>query len=484
MPAEIQVFPTTALGDTTYLLTVGQDAALVDPQRDAWRFLAAAESRGLTVRYVLETHVHNDYLSGALEVRTATGAQILAPARGAYRFPYRGMAEGDELELGGVVLRAMETPGHTPEHLAWLVAESGRPVAAFTGGSLLLGSAGRTDLVGEHSTEQLTRAQFHSLRRLADLPDQTMVLPTHGPGSFCAATVPQQPAASTIGRQRRDNPAMLAPDEDSFVRQQLRGLLRYPSYYRHMAPANRAGPSVLGGLPDLRALSAADVDHLARSGAWIVDTRDRWSFTFAHVPGSINVELDDTFASFVGWVVPFGAPIVLVVPEDDGGQGQEAFTQLLRIGYDQVDGYLDGGLRAWQSTGRTARSYPVADVDDLRRADMTNAPPLVLDVRQPEEWAHGVIPGSLRLFVGDLPGRVDDLPRDREVWTICRSGHRAAIAASLLDRADRQVRLVARGGVEGWFALSPTTDELPSSERLTLPLTVGGDPGKGRFAQR
>jgi hydroxyacylglutathione hydrolase len=176
--------------------------------------------------------------------------------------------------------------------------------------------------------------------------------------------------------------------------------------------------------------------------------------------------------------------MVLVVPEEDGGQAQGAFTQLLRIGYEQVDGYLDGGVRAWQSTGRTARSYPVADVDDLRRADTTNAPPLVLDVRQPEEWAHGVIPGSLRLFVGDLPGRVDDLPRDKEVWTICRSGHRAAIAASLLDRAGRQVRLVARGGVEGWFTLSPATDELPSSERLTLPLTVRGDLGIRSSAQR
>jgi hydroxyacylglutathione hydrolase len=465
MPAEIQVFPTTALGDNTYLLTVGRDAALVDPQRDAWRFLAAAESRRLTVRYLLETHVHNDYVSGALEVRAATGAQVVAPAKGAYRFPHLGMAEGDELQLGGVALRAMETPGHTPEHLAYIVSESGRPVAAFTGGSLLLGGAGRTDLVGENSTEQLTRAQFHSLRRLGDLPDQTRVLPTHGAGSFCAATAPPQPPASTIGRQRRNNPAMLAPDEDSFVRQQLRGLLRYPSYYRHMAPANRAGPTVLGGLPNLRALSAADVDHLTRSGAWIVDTRDRWSFASAHLPGSINVELDDTFASYVGWVVPFAAPIVLVLPEEDGGQGQDALTQLLRIGYDQVDGYLDGGIRAWWSTGRTARSYPVADVDDLCRADATNAPPLVLDVRQPSEWAQGVIPGSLRLFVGDLPGRVDDLPRDREVWTICRSGHRAAIAASLLDRAGRQVRLVARGGAERWHPLSAATDEVPHVAR-------------------
>jgi hydroxyacylglutathione hydrolase len=456
MRSEIQVFPTTTLGNNTYLLAVGRDAALVDPQRDAWRFLAAEESQGLTIRYVLETHVHNDYVSGALEVRAATGAQVVAPAKGAYRFPHRGMAEGDEIDLGGVVLRAMETPGHTPEHLAYLLSESGRPVAVFTGGSLLLGSAGRTDLFGDRSTQDLTKAQFHSLRRLAELPDQTRVLPTHGAGSFCAATALSQQPASTIAQQRRENPAMLAPDEDSFVRQQLRGLLLHPSYYRHMTPTNRAGPPVLGGPPDLRALPAADVGHLARSGTWVVDIRDRWSFAAAHIPGSINVELDNVFASFVGWVVPFGAPIVLVVPEGGDRHGQEALTQLFRIGYERVEGYLAGGVQAWLATGRTARFYPVAEVDDLRRASATDAPPLVLDVRQPSEWAQGVIPGSVHLFVGDLPGLVDELPKDREIWTICRSGYRAAIAASLLDAAGNRVRLVAREGVERWPAPNQT----------------------------
>lgn len=465
MRSEIQVFPTTTLGNNTYLLAVGRDAALVDPQRDAWRFLAAAESRGLTIRYVLETHVHNDYVSGALEVRAATGAQVVAPAKGAYRFAHRGMAEGDEVDLGGVVLQAMETPGHTPEHLAYIVSESGRPVAVFTGGSLLLGGAGRTDLFGEHRTQDLTKAQFHSLRRLADLPDQTKVLPTHGAGSFCAATAPSQQPASTIGQQRRDNPAMLAPDEGSFVRQQLGGLLLYPSYYRHMAPTNRAGPTVLGGLPDLPALSSADADRLARSGTWVVDIRDRWSFAAAHVPGSINVELDDAFASFVGWIVPFGAPIVLVVPEGDDRQDQEALTQLFRIGYERIEGYLAGGVPAWLATGRTARSYLAAEVDDLRRASATDAPPVVLDVRQPSEWAQGVIPGSVQLFVGDLPGLVDELPKDREIWTICRSGYRAAIAASLLDRAGNRVRLVAREGVERWPAPSPASDEVQPAAR-------------------
>jgi hydroxyacylglutathione hydrolase len=196
-----------------------------------------------------------------------------------------------------------------------------------------------------------------------------------------------------------------------------------------------------------------------------VDIRDRWSFAAAHVPGSINVELGDVFASFVGWVVPFGAPIVLVVPEGGDRSGQEALTQLFRIGYERVEGYLAGGVQAWLSTERTAKSYPMAEVDDLRRATATDAPPLVLDVRQPTEWAQGVIPGSVQLFVGDLPGRVDEFPKDREIWAICRSGYRAAIAASLLDRAGSRVRPVAREGVERWLAPSPASDEVQPAAR-------------------
>jgi hydroxyacylglutathione hydrolase len=261
MPAEIQILPTTTLGNNTYVVAVGSDAALVDPPRDAWRLLAAAESRGLTVRYVLETHLHNDYVSGALEVRAATGAEVVAPVKGAYRFPHRGDGRGPRDRAGRRRPAGDGDPGHTPEHLAYLLSESGRPVAVFTGGSLLLGGAGRTDLFGENSTDDLTRAQFRSLRRLADLPDQTRVLPTHGAGSFCVATAPSQQAASTIGQQRRDNPAMLAADEDGFVRQQLRGLLRYPSNYRQMAPTNRAGPTLLGGLPNLRTSRARSTSN-------------------------------------------------------------------------------------------------------------------------------------------------------------------------------------------------------------------------------
>jgi hydroxyacylglutathione hydrolase len=446
MDARIESFATRSLADSSYLLAVGSDALLVDPQRDAWRFLAAAEARGLTVRYVLETHVHNDYVSGALEVRAATGAEVLAPAAGRYEFVHRGLSDGDEIDLDGVVIRALATPGHTPEHLSYLVAESAAPVAVFTGGCLIHGSAGRTDLLGDERAEELTRAQYRSVRLLAGLSDATRLLPTHGAGSFCAAAAPRTASGSTIGAERVANPALLAPDEEAFVRRQLDGLPRYPAYYRHMAPLNRAGPPLLSRLPDLPARSPAEVAARGAAGAWVVDGRDRLSFAAAHLPGSVNVELDDAFASYVGWIVPFGAPLLLVLPDPPDTAAAEATGQLLRIGYEQVEGYLAGGVAAWQASGRPVRHYPVATVDDLLRAAET-AHPRVLDVRQPAEWAAGTLPGSLRVFVGDLPGRVDGLPRDAELWTVCATGHRAAMAASLLDRAGIPVRLVAKGGL-------------------------------------
>jgi glyoxylase-like metal-dependent hydrolase (beta-lactamase superfamily II)/rhodanese-related sulfurtransferase len=450
MPAEIDAFTTAALGDSSYLVLAGSDAALVDPQRDAWRFLATTAPRGLTVRYVLETHVHNDYISGALEVRAATGAEVIAPARGRYEFPHRPVGEGDEIKLGGISLRALETPGHTPEHLSYLMLEADRPVAVFTGGSLMQGSAGRTDLLGSGRAEALARAQYRSLRRLAELPGATRVLATHGAGSFCASAPRSNERITTIGRERDANPALLAPDEDAFVRRQLDGLLDFPAYYRHMAGLNRAGPAVLERLPSLDPLTADEVAAHAAAGGWVVDARDRRAFAAGHLPGSLNVELNEQFAVYVGWIVPFGAPLVLVLPEPAGRSGAAAVTQLVRIGYERVGGWLAGGVDAWAGAGRPLRDYPIVGIDELGEAGERGA--VVLDVRQEPEWREGAVPGSLRCFVGDLPWALHELPGETELWTVCASGQRASVAASLLDGAGIPVRLVADGGVPDWLA--------------------------------
>jgi rhodanese-related sulfurtransferase len=275
------------------------------------------------------------------------------------------------------------------------------------------------------------------------------VLPTHGAGSFCAAAA-SGGLTSTLVLERVTNPALaLLSDEDAFLRARLRDLPRFPAYYRFMAPINRAGPRVLADLPAPAPLTPDEVALAVRSGAWVLDGRDRWSFAEAHLPGALNVELDDSFSSYVGSVVPFGTRLVLVLPEPARAEGREAVTQLVRIGYDALAGHLEGGVQAWRDSGRALDSYPARDVATLPVGDPAAQ---VLDVRQPAEVADRTLPGSRHIFLGDLPQRMGELSRDRVVWVVCASGRRAAVGASLLRRGGFRVVVVARGGVPSWAA--------------------------------
>ena len=442
---DLDLVETPGLGDTSYLLASYDEALVVDPQRDAGRLFAAAEARGARVRFVLETHVHNDYVSGAAEVRAATGARVVGPADAGYAFPFDPMEEGAELQVGDLRLVALRTPGHTPEHTSYALHRTGSEevLAVFSGGSLLVGSAGRTDLLGADRTQELTRAQFRTMRRFAEMPGGVMVLPTHGAGSFCASGPTQDDRTSTIERERASNPALRAPDEETFVREQLSGLLAFPAYYAHMAPINRAGPQVRGAVPGAPPISPQDLERAAASGARLVDARPGADFAAAHVAGSLNVPLEDSFASYVGWLVPFGTPIALIADASD--VVTEATTQLFRIGY-EVLGALDGGVDAWAASSRPVISYPVATVADVIEEARAGGG-RILDVRQRAEWDAGHVPGSRHCFVGDLPLHLSDLASAEETIVACASGHRSAMAASLLDAAGASVRLVARGGV-------------------------------------
>ena len=453
---DIEPFATPGLGDASYLVASDGEAALVDPQRDAWRFLAVAAARGLRVTRVLETHVHNDYLSGALETRAATGAEIVAPARGRYSFRFRAADEGTAVEVGALRITAMATPGHTPEHLAWAVREAGSPdsappVGVFTGGSLLVGTAGRTDLLGEARTGALTALQQASLRRLAALPPEVRILPTHGAGSFCSAGPAAPSRSTTIGAELAGNPILAMVESAGFRDALLGGLGRYPTYYARMAPRNRAGPTVLGGLPATPSLDPAGLARAITSGVRVVDARPRLEFAASHVPGSLNIELDDSFAAYVGWLLPFDAPIALLLPRPEEAARAEAVTQLLRIGFEHVVGYQAGGIDAWRSAGAEVATYPTTTMAAIYTEAAAGRMPPLLDVRQPIEWRDdGVIEGARTIFVADLPGRLGELPRDRRLTVACKTGGRAAIAASLLDAAGFDVRLVATGGQVGW----------------------------------
>jgi len=453
MDLERAIVRTPGLGNSTYILASDGDALVVDPPRDAWRVRAVLERQGWRLRTIVETHVHNDYLSGALELVSSERATVVAPARGGYAFDHRGADDGDEIELAGIVLRARATPGHTPEHLAWEVhdqaIDGATPNAVLTGGSLLVGSVGRTDLLGADATGDLTRQQFASLRALAALPDDVAVWPTHGSGSFCAAGPLHDAPTSTIGAERFANPLFGMADVSAFHDRLVGGFVPYPTYYAEMAPMNRAGPPVLGGRPALTPLDPSGVADAVAAGARIVDGRGRRQIAAGHIPRSLTVELRDTFASYVGWILPVGTPLVLVLP-DTPDAATEATDQLVRIGFDRIVGVLDGGIDRWAADGRALAEFTTMTTADVAAELRSGARPTIIDVRDEAETREdGRLDDGVEIPLADLiGGHALAIPRGSEVTVACKSGARATVAAGVLEARGHAVRLVPRGGVQ------------------------------------
>ena len=431
---EIITIETPALGDRSYVLVSGDEAAVIDPQRDIDRVEAVLARRSVRLSHVFETHVHNDYVTGGLELARRAGAAYVLAADDDVAYERAGARDGDEFTVGDVVVRAVHTPGHTPTHLSYVVLEAGKPVAAFTGGSMLFGTVGRTDLISAEATEELTRAQFQSVRRLADeLPGEVGVHPTHGFGSFCSSASTSGSDASTIGQERQSNLALTLSDEDTFVEKLLSGLTAYPRYYAHMAPINEAGPTDVDLSPP-EPVDPVEVRRRIHAGEWVVDLRSRTAFARGHLAGTVNLEVGDSFATYLGWVLRWGTPVTLV--GDTAKQVAEAQRQMVRIGIDRPAGAADGGIDTWAIDGEV-RSYRTAAFADLVDA-RDHADTVVLDVRRDDEWAEGRIEGAVHIPLHDLEARFDEVP-DGELWVHCASGYRASIAASLLDRAGRRV---------------------------------------------
>ena len=464
----VEQFFLDGLGHQSYFVvdeTTGV-AAVVDPRRDVDIYLHAARAADATITHVFETHVHNDYVSGAREIRDRSGATIVNATSAELAYEHHGVRDGDHVQVGSMTFRVLATPGHTPDHVSYAVYQSGRdtPSAVFTGGSMLVGSAGRTDLVSPGMTLTLTRAQYHSLRRLLDaLPDDALVYPTHGAGSFCGATSAEPPARwSTIGQERLASPVAQVSDEPEFVRQQLAGYGVYPAYYSYMGDINQRGPLILGKLPALAPLAPHDVRRHMEHGVPLIDGRARDVFAREHVPGALNIELDPSFGTYVGWLLPFNKPLMLLL-DDDAGRG-EAIAQLIRIGYEQHRGYLDGGIAAWKAANLPTSRFEAIDVEELHRRLQRHDRLAVLDVRDAAEWASGHIPGSQHIHIGDLMRRLHELPRQAPVATVCRTGHRAEMAASIVAALGIETIAVQRGGVPDWRALGlPTQFETPAS---------------------
>jgi glyoxylase-like metal-dependent hydrolase (beta-lactamase superfamily II) len=442
-PAHVDVIGVVdeGLGNSSYLVDLGDGRALaVDPSRDLRALRDAAIARQLRIALVAETHLHADFVSGSREVAAATGATILAPAAARLDFGHTGLEDGDEVDLGGLRLRALATPGHTPEHLAFLLLDGTGPLGVFSGGSLIVGSAARTDLIAPEKTEALTRALYRSIRgRLFSLPDDTPVYPTHGAGSFCSAP-PGADRTSTIGRERATNRLLAAPDEDAFVALLLGELGSYPDYFLRLRDVNRRGPGLRGQeTPRLPALSVPELRRVLDQGAELIDVRPVGDFAAGHVPGALSIPLRPAFASWLGWLVLADRRLVFILAADQ--DRDDLVWQCLKVGYEQLAGELAGGMPAWRAGGLDEGRVTVVDPDHVGGQ--------VLDVRQHSEFDSGHIPGAVHIELGSLGRHTADAPPG-ELTVMCGHGERAMTAASILARVGRTDLTVLAGGAEDW----------------------------------
>ncbi|MCC2280180.1 MBL fold metallo-hydrolase [Streptomyces sp. ET3-23] len=423
------------LGNRSYLAGGARAAVAVDPPRDVDQVLAAAARRGVRLVAVLETHLHNDYVSGGLELARLSGARHLVPAGAAVSFERVPVADGDTVPVDeGLALRAVATPGHTPHHLSYVLEENGQASVAFTGGSLLIGTVGRPDLVEPRLTRELARAQHDSARRLArELDDAVQVLPTHGFGSFCSGA-PAQGGATTIGAERWRNSA-LTMEADAFVAELLAGLDDVPAYYAHMGPLNAAGPAPVDLTPPRPADAAAIAARLA-AGEWVVDLRHRAAFAAGHVAGSFNFEGDGRLATYLAWLIPWGKPVTLLAESPE--QIAAAQRELVRVGIDRPAAAATGDPHTWVHEQERLCSFPRARFADLAEARRHRDDVVVLDVRRTSERGAGFVAGAVHIPLHQLRDRFAEVP-EGVVWVHCSAGMRAAIAASLLDAVGREV---------------------------------------------
>ncbi|MFI7430050.1 rhodanese-like domain-containing protein [Micromonospora sp. NPDC049836] len=448
MAVEVSVIATSSLGDRSYLAADGRVAIVVDPQRDIDRILYLAGAKGVRITHVVETHLHNDYVSGGLELARITGAHYLVAAADQVGFDRTPVADGDTVAVSDTLrLRVVGTPGHTFHHLSYVLDESTdgdwQPAGVFTGGSLLFGTTGRTDLLGQQHAHELAQHQHASARRLADLlPDGAQVWPTHGFGSFCSASQADAPD-STIGREKQANPVLrLAADE--FVSQTLAGLDAYPAYYAHMGVANGAGPAPVDLTPVTRADAAELRDRMA-AGEWVVDLRHRKAYATAHLAGTVSLGLDGPMSTWLGWLIDWGTPITLLAETPE--QVADAQRELVRIGIDRPAAQATGPAERWADGPDQLRELRMADFPALAAARAgavpagLPAPDVVLDVRMTNEWRAGHVEGAVHIPLPDLPRRLADVPAGA-VWVHCGSGYRATAAASLLTNAGREVVVI------------------------------------------
>jgi hydroxyacylglutathione hydrolase len=454
----LERFEAPGLAHYSYLLGSNGQAVVIDPERNTDRYLKFADGKNLKITHVLETHIHADYASGASQLAAAAGAELWLSGHDEgedyqYGFAHREMRDGDELVIGNLRIVAIHTPGHTPEHLSFLVYDKtrcGQPMSLFTGDFLFVGSLGRPDLLGEAAKQTLAHSLFESIhRKIEGLPDGVEIYPAHGAGSLCGSGMAQRPQ-STLGYERFCNVFMADREEREFIDAVLGSVPEFPDYYRRMKRMNSEGPPLLDRVPGHTALQVEQFrNELLRLDAVVIDLRRPEAFGGAHIPNAFNIGAGQNLSMWAGWVVPYDRPILLVA--DEGADTASARRSLIRVGLDGIHGWLKGGMRAWIEAGYDQAHVPqisVRELDDERR----RAKPFILDVRSPGEWMAGHIDGAIHIPGGDLPKRTGEIPHDRPVHVICGSGYRSSIAASVLKRAGVPRVINVVGGMSAWKA--------------------------------
>lgn len=450
----LERFEVPGLAQYSYMVGDGGVVAVIDPKRDIDTYLSYADSKGLRIAYVVETHIHADFASGARALAAAAGAELGLSAydRGEsyqYGFAHKRLTEGDELPLGKLVLRTLHTPGHTPEHIGFLLKESGQeqPLALFSGDFLFVGAVGRPDLLGEAEKQDLARSLFNSVQALQSLPDGLLIFPGHGAGSLCGAGLSQR-QQSTLGYERATNPFLQMREEHLFIRQVLETVPEFPDYYRRMKRINAEGPTLLAELPgELRLPVDTFGQKLAELDALVLDLRRPEAFGGAHIPGSYNIGAGPNLSTWAAWVLPYDRPILLV--GESTTEMDAVRRSLIRVGHDGAIGSLRGGIGAWLESGRALARVPQVSVGELKQA-MDQRPTDLLDVRNPEEWHTGHVQGAVHLPAGQLRGRMHELPAGNLLYVMCGSGYRSSVAISVLMAEGFVCVTNVAGGMGAW----------------------------------
>jgi glyoxylase-like metal-dependent hydrolase (beta-lactamase superfamily II)/rhodanese-related sulfurtransferase len=454
-PVQVARFYLGCLAHASYMIASEGVAAVIDPQRDVDVYLETAARKGWKIAYIIETHVHADFVSGHRELAERAGARIYIGAGSGAEFPHVAVNDGDTLEFGSCHLRFLQTPGHTLESICILMKDKtqrDRPASVFTGDTLFVGDVGRPDLSPTHTPQQLAAILYDSIqKKLLTLPDDTEILPAHGAGSLCGRQLASE-SASTIGKQRESNYALLAPTSEEFVRLITDNLPARPEYFARDVDVNRRGAAPISDLPFLAELSAAEVLALQKDGAMIVDTRPAIQFAVGHVPGSIHIALTGQFASWAARILGLDARLIIV--GEDIEHVRESQMRLARVGIENIAGYLAGGVAGWIQNGVELDYIPQITVQDFVELRAEEGDRIaVLDVRELGEVENsGAIEKSTRIPLGSLESRLAEVERDKLLVVHCKGGYRSSIATSILRRAGFRDVASLIGGFDAWKA--------------------------------